>query len=59
LIFVQCATDGLAEGEDGGWIVWRHGVYSYTSVLGAGKTVPRYTADTHEVAEAFAQANEK
>ena len=49
LIFVSCDTTGLVDGDKFAGDVWAVGTFSYTTAMGARKTIPKYTADPEEV----------
>ena len=49
LIFVRCDNSGLRDGSRFSGDVWDAGTYSYTTAIGGGKTIPRYTTNPEDI----------
>jgi len=49
LIFISCDNSKFVDGSAFAGDVWAAGRYSYTTALGGGKTIPKYTADPDDV----------
>jgi hypothetical protein len=49
LIFVSCDNKGLVDGSAFAGDVWAAGTFSYTTAIGGGKTIPKYTANPENI----------
>ena len=45
-VFVACDTTGLTDDQHWNGTIWKCGSYSYTTVIGANATVPKFTTDS-------------
>ena len=49
LIYVSCDNSGFVDGNAFAGDVWQAGRYSYTTAIGGGKTIPKYTANPEDI----------
>ena len=49
LIYVSCDSSKWVDGTNFSGDVWAAGRYSYTTAIGGGKTIPRYTTNPKEI----------